>query len=304
MKDQRKTEIKVGITVLAGIIIFLWILGWAKNFTFSSSRKEINVEFNTVAGLEIGDPVAINGVRKGYVDNIEVKNGKVFVLLNLDNDIVLKDDAEFSIMMLDLMGGKKVEVNPGFGENELDYSKLQKGKTLGDVASAMAVLGNVQEDLVDVIREVKTSLTYLNKTLADEKFESDLKSSVNNLRILTENLNSVIDSNKDEINKLLKSGNELTKSVNTFINENSDSLHQTITSLNVTLRNSKNLITNVNNFLDKTDRGENNLGKALNDKEMLDDLKSSIQNLKSLSSLLLEQLKNKGIKVDADINLF
>ena len=168
----------------------------------------------------------------------------------------------------------------------------------------MAVLGNVQEDLVDVIREVKTSLTYLNKTLADEKFESDLKSSVNNLRILTENLNSVIYSNKDEINKLLKSGNELTKSVNTFLNENTDSLHQTITSLNETLRNSKNLITNVNNFLDKTDRGENNLGKALNDKEMLDDLKSSIQNLKSLSSLLLEQLKNKGIKVDADINLF
>lgn len=304
MKDQRKTEIKVGITVLAGIIIFLWVLGWAKNFTVSSSRKEINIEFNTVAGLEIGDPVAISGVRKGYVDNIEVKNGKVYVLVNLDDDVVLKNDAEFSIMMLDLMGGKKIEVNPGIGEKELDYSKMQKGKTLGDVASAMAVLGNVQEDLVDVIKEVKTSLSYLNKTLADEKFESDLKSSVGNLKVLTENLNSVINSNKDEINKLLKSGNELTKSVNTFLTENSDSLHQTITSLNETLRYSKNLITKVNNFLDKTDRGENNLGKALNDKEMLDDLKTSLQNLKSLSTILLEQLKSKGIKVDADINLF
>ena len=304
MKDQRKTEIKVGITVLVSIIIFLWVLGWAKNITVNSGRKIVDVEFASVAGLEIGDPVTINGVRKGYVDDINIKNGKVFVLVNLDSDSILKEDATFSIMMLDLMGGKKVEVNPGIAERELDYSKTQKGETLGDVASAMATLGNVQSDLIDVIKEVKTSLTYLNKTLADKSFEEDLKASVNNLRILTHNLNSVINDNKDDINKLLKSGNELTESVNSFISDNKDSLQQTLSSLKETLERSKTLISNVNNFMMKIDKGENNLGKALNDEAMMNDLKTSIQNLKELSKILLEQLKGKGLKVDADVDLF
>ena len=304
MKDQRKTEIKVGITVLVSIIIFLWVLGWAKNITVNSGRKIVDVEFASVAGLEIGDPVTINGVRKGYVDDINIKNGKVFVLVNLDSDSILKEDATFSIMMLDLMGGKKVEVNPGIAERELDYSKTQKGETLGDVASAMATLGNVQGDLIDVIKEVKTSLTYLNKTLADKSFEEDLKASVNNLRILTHNLNSVINDNKDDINKLLKSGNELTESVNSFISDNKDSIQQTLSSLKETLERSKTLISNVNNFMMKIDKGENNLGKALNDEEMMNDLKTSVQNLKDLSNLLLEQLQNKGLKVDAKIHLF
>jgi phospholipid/cholesterol/gamma-HCH transport system substrate-binding protein len=304
MKDQRKTEIKVGITVLVAIIIFLWVLGWAKNFTVNSGRKIINVEFNSAAGLEAGDPVAVNGVRKGYVEDISIKNEKVFISVNLDSDIILKEDAKFSIMMLDLMGGKKVEVNPGFSANELDYSSLQKGETLGDIASAMAVFGNVQGDLIDVIKEVKVSLSYLNKTLSDEKFEADLKTSVNNLKVLTENLNSVLNANKNEINDLLKSGNQLTKSVNSFISENKDTIKQTISSLKETLNYSKTLIANINNFITKTDNGENNLGKVLNDKNMIEDLKTSIQNLKELSTLLLEQLKSKGLKVDADVSLF
>lgn len=304
MKDQRKTEIRVGFTVLIGVIIFLWILGWAKNITVNSDRKIINVEFVSVAGLEVGDPVAINGVRKGYVDDIEIKDGKVFVIVNLDSDVVLKEDAKFSIMMLDLMGGKKVEVTPGFNQKELDYSVIQKGETLGDVASAMAVFGKVQEDLVDVIREVKTSLSYLNKTIANEEFEENLKASVNNLKVLTQNLNSVLLENKDEINKLLKSGNELTKNINSFITDNKDTIHQTLTSLKETLESSKSLISKVNDFMTKVDKGENNLGKMMNDKEVMDDLKTSLQNLKELSKILLEQLKGKGLKVEADVDLF
>ena len=34
MKNERKTEIRVGLTVLVGILVFIWILGWAKNFLY------------------------------------------------------------------------------------------------------------------------------------------------------------------------------------------------------------------------------------------------------------------------------
>jgi len=301
MKDQRKTEIKVGVTVLIGILIFLWVLGWAKNLTVNANRQEIKVEFSSVAGLEVGDPVTVNGVRKGYVDEIKISGNRVTTLLNLPSDVELKGDAKFSIMMLDLMGGKKVEVNPGISSNSLDNKKLYQGEFLGDIASAMSMLGTVQNDLVDVIRAVKVSLSTLNKTLADNKFNEDLKKSVSNLAKLTENLNTLLKNNSAEINKLLKSGNELTKNVNDFLQTNRDSISQTIAAVHSALQVSRDVLVKVNEFMDKTDKSQNNFGKLLNDPQLMDDLKTSISQVKELTKILIEQLKSKGIEINAHI---
>ena len=304
MKDQRKTEIKVGVTVILGLLIFLWIYGWAKNFTINSHRKEVSVEFASVAGLSEGDPVTINGVKKGYVKKIVLINGRVTTLLNLDPDVFLAQDAKFYVMMLDLMGGKKVEVNPGLSDKSLDYSKIQQGNFLGDVASAMAVVGTVQNDLVDVIREIKVSLTILNKTLTDQKFSNDLKSSVANLAQLTEGLNTLVQNNSAEINKLLKNGTELAKNTNDFIVSNRDSLAQTISSVHSALKVSKELLVKVNDFMDKTDKSQNNLGKILNDTTLVDDLKASIQQVRELTKVLLDQLKSDGVEIHAHVKVF
>lgn len=301
MKDQRKTEIKVGVTVFFGLLLFLWVLGWAKNWTINAQRKEVHVEFPSVAGLEVGDPVTINGVRKGYVDEITIQNNNVNTLLNLPIDIVLKKDAKFSVTMLDLMGGKKVEINPGISETELDLSILQHGIFDGDIASAMAMLGTVQNDLVDVIQEVKFSLTTLNKTLADQEFTSSLKTSVSNLTTLTENLNKLVLNNKEEINQLLKSGVELTKNANDFLKTNRDSISVTISSINGVLNVSKELLVKVNDFMNKTEKNENNLGKLLTDPDLMNDLKATIQQAKELTKILVEQLKSKGVEVNAHI---
>jgi|SRR3989339_696399 len=301
MKDQRKTEIKVGVTVLLGLIIFLWVLGWAKNWTINSNRKEISVEFSSVAGLEVNDPVTVNGVRKGYVEDTKISGNKVITVLNLPSDAIIKEDAKFSVMMLDLMGGKKVEVNSGSSINELDYKKIQQGNYEGDIASAMSMLGSVQNDLIDVIREVKISMTALNKTITDEKFTNDLKTSVNNLAMLTDNLNRLIVNNKDDLNKLLKSGNELTKNVNSFIETNRDTLTLTINSIHEVLKTSKEVLIKVNDFMDKTNKNQNNFGKLLSDPVLMDDLKATIQQAKELTKILIEQLKSKGVEINAHI---
>ncbi|MCX7876274.1 MAG: MlaD family protein [Melioribacteraceae bacterium] len=301
MKDQRKTEIKVGITVFIALIIFVWVFGWAKNLTLSSHKKEIHVEFSSVAGLEIGDPVTINGVRKGYVKDIYLKKNKVITFLQLDGDVELKKDSKFSVMMLDLMGGKKIEIYPGEMQEEIDYNKTQYGEFVGDIASAMAMLGSVQTDLVDVIKDIKITLSNINNILTDKDFNSNLKTSLENLVDISNKLDKLINQNSDEINRLLKSGNELTSQVNDFIKSNKDSLSQTISSVKSTLNETKSLVIKVNQLIDQTNNNENNLGKILNDKELLNDVKTSISQLKELTKILIEQLKGKGIEVKTNI---
>lgn len=301
MKDQRKTEIKVGITFFIAIIIFVWVLGWAKNFSFSSDKTEIKVLFTSVAGLEIGDPVTINGVRKGYVKDISIKNNKVLTLLQLDADVELKSDSKFFVMMLDLMGGKKIEIYPGLAPGLINKNKIQNGEFVGDIATAMAMLGSVQSDLVDVIKDVKITLSNVNNILSDKAFDNNLKASLNNLVDISYKLNNLLDQNSGEINNLLKNGNELTSQLNEFIKTNKDSVSQTLTSIKLVLNESKNLVSKVNDLIDKTNKSENNLGKFLNDKELMDEIKVSITQIKELTKILIEQLKDKGIEVNTHI---
>ncbi|MDF1611448.1 MlaD family protein [Stygiobacter electus] len=301
MKDQRKTEIKVGITVFLALIIFVWVFGWAKNLSISSNKIEIKVQFSSVAGLEVGDPVTINGVRKGYVKDISINQDKVLTLLQLDENVTLKNDSKFYITMLDLMGGKKIEIYPGSSAEVIDKNKIQNGEFVGDIASAMAMLGSVQSDLVDVIKDVKITLSNVNNILTDKEFNNNLKISLENLAEISNKLDNLLNQNSTEINKLLKNGNELTTQVNELIKTNKDSISQTLTSIKQVLNESKNLISKVNDLMDKTNKSENNLGKILNDKELMDEIKVSITQIKELTKILIEQLKDKGIEVNAHI---
>ena len=192
-------------------MLFLWIFGWAKNFSLSSNEQVINVKFSNVAGLEIGDPVTVNGLRKGYVKEMKVQPNYVLVELSIDNDVQLKNDASFAISMLDLMGGKKIEVFPGEENQLFDAGKTANGIFYADIPSVMSLFGSVQDDLVAVLKDVKVSLHSMNKYLTDEKLSKDIRTSLSNLNILTEKMNVILTENRDDIKSLTKNAVELTE---------------------------------------------------------------------------------------------
>ena len=213
MKDQRKTEIRVGITVIVGLIIFIWILGWAKNFSLTSNQKNLLVKFNSVSGLEIGDNVSVNGVRKGFVEDFNLQGDKVIVKLSLDNDVKLQKDATFSISMLDLMGGKKVNINPGTSPQPLDYNEVQTGTFYADIPEVMSMLGTVEGDIPSIVKDIKITLSSLNNYLTDNNLNTNIKTSLSNLSRASQKLNILLDENREGINKLTQNTVKLTQNV-------------------------------------------------------------------------------------------
>lgn len=304
MKNQKKTEIKVGITVVVGILIFLWIFGWAKNFNIDSNRKKLTIEFNSVAGLEKGDAATINGVRKGFVDDIEVKGNKVIVKVNLDRDVKIMQDATFSILMLDLMGGKKIEIKPGISNTPIDFTKIQKGKFSGDISTAMAALSSVQEDLVSVIKEVKVSLKNMNKLFANTSFTEEVQTSVKNLSDLTGKLNIVLTENRNNLKSLIEQGNKISKSANEMLKENQEAIKQTLKNAQSVVASTDTLVKRINSFTVETKGQKNNLGKLLYDKDLITKLNKSMEQINQLTKILVEQLKGNGVNVDANISIF
>jgi len=301
MKDERKTEIRVGLTVLVGILVFIWILGWAKNFSIRSNEQVIKVRFTNVSGLEIGDQVTVNGMRKGYVKEMVVEPNNVLLELSLDNDVQLKEDASFAISMLDLMGGKKIEVFPGTSSTSYNNNKISEGTFYADIPSVMSLFGSVQDDLVTVLKDVKISLHSINKYLTDEKLSSDVKKSLSNLSLLTEKLNVVLSENRSDIRSLTQNAVVLTETSNKILSSNKENIEQLFVDLKNVFQKSDTLLSELNNLTKETINQQNNVGKLLYDENVINDLKQTLKQVNELTSILIEQLKNDGVNVNADI---
>jgi phospholipid/cholesterol/gamma-HCH transport system substrate-binding protein len=312
MKDQRKignstvrrTEIKVGLMVILGLIVFFWILGWAKNFSLAENQKILEIKFDNVAGLEAGDYVTVNGVRKGYVDDFKVEAQDVIVRVTLDNDVDLRKDATFSISMLDLMGGKKIDIYPGSSQDPLNYNKIQNGIFNADISTVMSMVGGAREDLTQTLKGIKITLNGINKYLSDNELNNNLKNSLSNLAEITSKLNQIIDENRNNLKMLTENLTQLTDEAKEFVANNKISINESVESLKLILQKSDTLVANLNMIVDQTINKQNNVGNLMYDEQLYKNLKTTIRQLNELTNQLNEQLKNDGIKVDAHISFF
>jgi phospholipid/cholesterol/gamma-HCH transport system substrate-binding protein len=301
MKDQRKTEIRVGITVIFGIIIFLWILGWAKNFQLTTTDFELKITFSNVSGLQIGNDVTVNGVKKGFIKNYYINQNNVIVVVSLNKSVDLRSDAVFTIAMTDLMGGKKIEIYPGQSPESLDYKITHKGIFQADLASMMSALGGMESDFRVILEDVKISLDALNNYLVDEKISKDLRSTLSNLSDVSKKLNEMIDQNRQEMKEIVTNTKELTFQAKDFMDTNKESLNSSFTELNSILKKSDSLFTKFNYLVDETTSGQNNLGKIIYDDSLLVNLTQTMQQLNDLTKIILHQITTDGMKVDAKI---
>lgn len=301
MKDSRKSEIRVGITVIIGFVLLTWIFFWAKNISIFNDDQILKINFNSVAGLETGDAVTISGLKKGFVKSIELYKTNIIVTIRLEKEVELRKDAKFYIQMADLMGTKKIDISPGQDQQMFDYNSVPLGYFSGDIATAMAMFSSVEDDLVAVIKDFRITLDNLNKIIDDKELHSEVKKSFVNLNTLSNNLNQLIIENKTAVNELIKEGKLLTKEGREFINSNSEEVKRFISKSKEVFDNLNSLIINSDKFISETVDGKNNFGKFLTDETLMEDIKTSIRELRELMKIFTEQLKGEGLNVDAHI---
>ncbi len=301
MRNERKAEIKVGITTILSLIVFIWIMGWSKNFIRTSSDVEINIMFDNVSGLEFDDEVTIRGLRKGFVKDIILDRNIIIVKISVDQSADLREDAEFWLATVDLMGDKKIEIIPGIAKEKLNLDLLQSGKFLPDFSTMMATIGSVKDELMAMLDDVKVSLTAVNSYLTDEEMKTDLKSSLKNLNGLTYKLNVMLSENRENISTIVENTAVISEDAKIFIDENKEDINVSVSKLKSLLIKSDSLVSQINYITAQTIEGDNNLGKILYDDSLVVKLTETFKLLKQLSKMILYQLQQDGVKVDANI---
>ena len=301
MRNERKAEIKVGITTILSLIVFIWIMGWSKNFIRTTSDMEINIIFDNVSGLELDDDVTIRGLRKGFVKDIILDRNIIIVKISVDKNVDLRKDAVFWLATVDLMGGKKIEIIPGITKEKLNRNVLHTGEFLSDFSTMMETIGSVKYDLLTIVDDIKISLNAVSSYLTDEEMKTDLKSSLNNLNGLTYKLDIMLSENRENISTIVENTAVISEDAKVFIDKNKEDLNVSVSKLKSLLTKSDSLVSQFNYITTQTIEGDNNLGKILYDDSLVVNITLTLELLNKISKVILYQLEQGGVKVDANI---
>ena len=112
--NHSRTDVVVGLFVLVGLACLGYLaIRLGKIEIFASQGYVVIADFASVAGLKLGDPVEIAGVRVGRVEGIGLADDKARLTLRLSDGVKLQEDVIASVRARGLIGDKFVLVSPG-----------------------------------------------------------------------------------------------------------------------------------------------------------------------------------------------
>jgi phospholipid/cholesterol/gamma-HCH transport system substrate-binding protein len=283
-----KQEVRVGLLVLVGFVVFTGFMFWLTGRSLVSKSVPVSVVFKNVSGLKEGDPVRVSGVKKGRVGPVRLQRvGHVTVTLQLDPEVRPHKDARATVASADFLGAKYVDYDPGLSDTLLAAGEPIQGLTeeqFADVAqgaakSAQELIANVNKGLNP--GELATDIH--NTLIATQRGMNALTQATNGPAIQqTQATLKSLERVMSHLDTLLGAANP------TATGKRLDTLSTNLTQLTSRLADATG---SLKGLLDKMDKGEGTLGKMATDTLLYKNLNAT---LKSLSELLTDLKERPG----------
>lgn len=280
--ENKSIELRVGLVVTLATVILVAGIIWIRGYKVGLSQYTVKVTFSNVGILEPGDPVAVSGLEKGKVSQLELYQGDILVTFKLSSDVVLKEDASFACRNVGLMGERYIEVTQGRNPNLLDLKKIHRGEFDTGIPEVMGQMG-------DMIAQVKRLVDNLQANVGSPSSQSSLKKSIINLEKATMDLANLLEANKPKINQTVTDLSYSSKELKEVVVNNKDKLNKTLENFNQASERFNQITASLDSIsislkslTQKIDSGEGSLGQLVNDKELYDQIKKTSQTLDEL----------------------
>jgi ABC-type transporter Mla subunit MlaD len=129
-----------------------------------SMAPQVQVEFEEMSTLGVGDPVVLNGVAIGKIESIELKADRAVTRLRFFSHRSFASDTRFYNISHSLMGARKVWVVPGNSTEDLDLTQKHSGvfvpglpETLHKVDGLVARVAHLREEAEGMFIEASMS---------------------------------------------------------------------------------------------------------------------------------------------------
>ena len=281
-------EIKTGILVLTGIILFIIGFSYLKSNDVFITDRIFYAVYEDVEGVSKGTPVTISGFNVGSVQDIEFykNSSKLLLKFRVENEFNFSSESIAQIYETGLIGGKAVAVIPKYG-NELARS----GDTLqSDIAPGLTELVNdrlspLQDKIESMVVSADSVLISLNAVLNTEaKLEiqstiENFSSTVADLKTSAGTLDEILDNNKNQINNIISNVNQTSNELVGLSGSFSD--------LSIVISNLSESSENIDKIISEISEGEGSLNKLVFDDALINSLDAASKNI----NLLIKDLR-------------
>lgn len=279
-------EIKTAILVIVSILLFIWGYSFLKGRDLFTNYKTLYVQYDNVEDLSASAPVTLNGLAIGKVSKITIDEvtGKLLVELQLKTDFPISKTSTASLYSPSLIGGKQIKIVPNMADKDLaeDGQTLVSSVELGLTESLGGKIEPIQQKLDKMLLNIDVLVTGLNNTL-DKPTQENLKKTIAELsqtmaqfHKASGSLNSILDTNKGQINGVVTNFNKMSSNFNKI----SDSLNKA--DLGKTVRNLNQALAKVDGLMANLNSGKGTAGKLLNDDALYNNLAKTSKELELL----------------------
>lgn len=285
-------EVKVGITALITILVFIWLYNFLKGKDLFSSTSHYYVIYDKVGGLAESSPVEVNGYKVGVVQSIKFldpESGRLLVTLSVDKGFKLPGNTVAEITTATLIAGMKIQFVYGKGPGTYSGGDTIPGRLAESIITRFEnELIPLKNKLSELISSIDSVIGSINEVM-DPHFRSDLRSGMTSLS------NTARDIEEAQLKQTLENINKFTR----MLADNSDKLTSTFSSLESitdTLA-AADIYTSVNNLrlglekaaelMQNLNKGEGTAGQLMTNDSLYRNLSGSLESL----NLLLADMK-------------
>ncbi len=279
---SRRTEIQVGATVLASLVILIGSLAWLKSFSLHASTRIWKVEFPEAGGLSPSDEVLVNGMRKGEVRSMKLEGARVRVELALDREITLTHDSQVAIRNVGMMGEKVIAVDLKATGTPYRTDEVIVGNYERGMAEVMSQLSGT----VDAVSTIAERLVPLAEALSRP---DGLTGTIGNFNRTSEELRLTVSENRSALHEVVENFAQASRTTKRLTTDREAELKQTLETFSSAAEKMDALTGRLDSLRAviqtvtvRVERGEGTLGKLVNDDQLYADLNTSVQSLKSL----------------------
>lgn len=297
-----KTEFKVGLLGLIVLAILFFGIKFLKGSDIFQKENTYYAVYDDVSGMLVSSSVFVNGLRVGYVKDIEAMDERAerfLVTLSISSDIKVPSDSKILLFSADMLGSKAMKLDLGFSADIMrDGDTLVSGKELG-------MLDDLAGSVKPMMTNLDSILTALNNIL-NVQSQNSLQNTIVNLENTTARLSNVsvnLDNLMVEEKSKLKKIIENTESITSNFQNNNEKLSSIISNVDnivdsaakanigSTLIETGKSIERLNAILGVIEKGKGNVGLLINDEELYKSLDNSAKNLNKLIEDIKENPK-------------
>ena len=201
-------EFKVGAFALAGLSVVGFVVFMVgEERKLFESKLEYGAKFEEVQGLRRGSPVRMGGVDIGTVTEVaypeKAEDKRIVVKMSVvkDESRRIRQDSLATIENKGLLGDKMIVISVGNQRlPAIPVGGEVPSKEGDDMTALMAKLGTITGQVEKVVNNLERT----TNSLADEKLQKDLKSSVESVNGILKS----VDAGEGYVGKLVKSPEE------------------------------------------------------------------------------------------------